>query len=73
MYTVLIASKENEEYQLIEHFLDWKGKEFKTVCDSKRLKIIRSGFCGMRENQPILMEYDMVSAIGFYGIVDFIR
>jgi len=73
MYTVLTASKENEEYLLIEHFLNWKGKEFKTKVDSKRLRIIRSGFCGMRENQPILMEYDIVSAIGFYGITDFIR
>jgi len=72
VYTVLTDTINNEEFKLIKHFLDWNGTKFKVEMNAKKLTN-NTAKLHLYKARPMLMEYDMISAFGFHGIVDFLN
>jgi len=72
MYIVLTDTINNEEFKLIKHLLEWNGTKFKVEMNAKKLAEYTAKL-NQYKVRPMLMEYDIIMAYGFFGIADFIN
>lgn len=73
MYTLITNSDTNEEYKLIIQFLKWHRVQYKSHADSKRVSKCNDDVGLIGWNRPVLLQHDMITAVGFFGIVDFLK
>ena len=73
MYTLITNSDTNEEYKLIIQFFKWRKVQYKTYADSKRVSKCNDEVGLVGWSRPVLLQHDMISAIGFFGIVEYLQ